>query len=272
MPTSSRFAALTFLLLATSLPGTLPAVEIIGHRGASHDAPENTLASFKLAWAQGTDAIELDLWLSTDGKLIVFHDGDTKRIGKTNQKISALSWADVQALDVGEWKGPEFKGERIPTLEAVLATIPAGKRAVLELKCGPEIVPEFARVVKASGQPAKAMCVISFNEKALAASKQALPELDHYFLAAFKKDAKTGAAPVLAPLVAKAKANHFDGLDLNFDAPISKEFMTETKAAGLKLFTWTVDDPAVAKQQAEAGADGVTTNRPGWLREQLQAK
>src|SRR5687767_15734678 len=102
------------------------AVEIIAHRGASGEAPENTLSAMKLAWAQGADAIELDLWLSKDGKLVVFHDADTKRFEKQPRKIPELTWDEVQTLDVGSWKGAQFKGERIPTLESILATIPPG--------------------------------------------------------------------------------------------------------------------------------------------------
>src|SRR5678816_1671642 len=76
------------LLLSIALAATnLRALDIIGHRGASADAPENTLASMKLGWEQGADAVELDLWLSKDGKLIVFHDADTKRFETTPRKI-----------------------------------------------------------------------------------------------------------------------------------------------------------------------------------------
>src|SRR5687767_14672552 len=110
------------------------AVEIIAHRGASWDAPENTLSSMKLAWEQEADAIELDLWLSKDGKLIVSHDADTERFEKQPRKLPELTWAELQQLDVGSWKSDRFKGERIPTLESILATIPADRRAVLEIK------------------------------------------------------------------------------------------------------------------------------------------
>ena len=248
----------------------LRAVEIIGHRGASAEAPENTLASMKLAWEQKADAIELDLWLSKDGRLIVFHDATTKRFDGQTRKISDYTWEETQQLDVGAWKSAPFKGERIPTLDSILASIPKGCRAVLEIKCGPEIVPEFSRVLRASGRAPEEMAVISFNFEALKASKQAQPKLEHYFLMDYKKDAKTGKFPELTPLIARAKAAGFDGLDLQYNWPITKSFVSEVKAAGLKLVVWTVDDPAVAKRLAEAGVDGLTTNRPEWLREQLK--
>src|SRR5262245_31253898 len=112
--------AVPFAMLATRLN----AVEIIGHRGAAYDAPENTMASFKTAWSQNADAIETDLWLSKDGKIVIMHDGDTKRMGGSGStnKIATQTWEQLQKVDVGAWKGERFKGERIPTLESILAS------------------------------------------------------------------------------------------------------------------------------------------------------
>jgi glycerophosphoryl diester phosphodiesterase len=259
------------LLLSLLLPqSNLSAVEIIAHRGASADAPENTLVSMKRAWEQKADAIELDLWLSKDGKLIVFHDADTKRFEGQPRKISGLTWKETQQLDVGAWKGEQFKNERIPTLESILATVPARRRAVLEIKCGPEIVPELSRVIGGSGRTPEQLAIISFNFDALKESKKRLPKIEHYFLLDYKKDPQTGSFPELAPSIARAKGADFDGLNLQFKWPITKDFVAEVKAAGLKLFVWTVDDAEIARRLADAGVDGITTNRPQWLREQLK--
>jgi glycerophosphoryl diester phosphodiesterase len=266
----SVYAFLALLLAVLTSNGTLQAVEIVAHRGASADAPENSLTSMKLAWEQKADAIELDLWLSRDGKLIVFHDADTKRIGQLNRKISDYTLEEVQQVDIGAWKGPQFVGERIPTLESILATVPQGKRAFLEIKCGPEIVPEFMRVLKASGRAASQLAVISFNYESLRKSKKALPELEHYLLHDYKKEPKTGQFPELATLIAKANEARLDGLDLHFAWPMDERFVGEVKAAGLKLAAWTVDDPAVARKLTAAGVASITTNKPGWLREQLK--
>jgi glycerophosphoryl diester phosphodiesterase len=263
-----RFALCTVLIVLSAIPAW--SVEIIAHRGASADAPENTLAAMKLAWAQGADAVELDLWLSKDGKLIVFHDADTKRFESSKRKIADLTLDEARQLDVGAWTGERFRGERIPALEEILATVPAGKRAVLEIKCGPEIVPEFARVLRAVGRPAAETCVISFNYDALSASKKELPQMEHYFLVGWKADAKTGKFPALAPLIAQAKSGGFDGLNLNFEWPIDGAFAATVRAAGLKLLAWTVDDASVARRLLAAGVQAITTDRPGTLREDLQ--
>jgi len=270
MPKFLSHASLALLLSFALVQTNLLAVEIIGHRGASADAPENTLASMKLAWDQGADAVELDLWLSKDGKLIVFHDADTKRFEPTPRKITSLTLEEARKLDVGSWKGAQFKGEPIPTLESILATIPNGRRIVLEIKDGPHIVPEFTRVLRASGVSEKQLVVISFKYDSLLASKKDWPNVEHYFLMDYKKDAKTQAFPELKPLIARAKSGGFDGLNLQFNWPITKEFTAEAKAAGLKLYVWTVDDVAMARRWKDAGVEGITTNKPKWLREQLK--
>jgi glycerophosphoryl diester phosphodiesterase len=139
---------------------------------------------------------------------------------------------------------------------------------VLEIKCGPEILPELSRVLRESGLPPAQLAIISFNFDFLKASKVAWPKLDHLFLYDYKTNA-AGKFPELPPLIDRAKAAGFDGLNLAFKWPITKQFVSDVKAAGLKMFVWTVDDAEVARQLKDAGVDGITTNRPKWLREQL---
>ena len=265
-----KLPLLIMLLVLQAAAKPLSAVEIIAHRGASHDAPENSLTAMKLGWEQGADAVELDLWLSRDGKLVVFHDADTKRFSEPVRKIKDMTWDEIQQLDVGAFKEAKFKGERIPALESILATVPTGKRIVMELKDGPEILPEFFRVLNASGLKPEQMCVISFKEDTLRDSKKALAQVPHYFLKSYEADPKTGALPTLEPLLDLCRDANFDGLNLHFEWPVTPEFAAKVRAQNLKLLAWTVDDPIVARRLAAAGVDAITTNRPGWLREQLQ--
>ncbi len=261
---------LRLILLALCLAQSVFSVEIIAHRGASFDAPENTLSAMKLAWEQNADAIELDLWLSKDGRLVVFHDADAKRIAGVPRKIADLTWSEVQQLDVGAWKTSRFKGERIPTLESILATIPKGRRAVLEIKCGPEIVPELKRVLDSSQRSPRELAIISFNFDSLKKSRETFPDIEHHFLHSYKKDPATGKLPELKPLIARAQSAKFNGLNLHFDWPIDDQFVRDVKGAGLKMLVWTVNDATVAKRLVAAGVDAITTDRPGWLREQLK--
>jgi glycerophosphoryl diester phosphodiesterase len=243
-------------------------VEIVGHRGASFDAPENTVASFKLAWEQKADAAELDLYLSKDGKIVVLHDANTKRVAGVDKKVVDQTFDELRTLDVGKWKDAKFAGEKIPSLEEMLATVPPGKRVLLEVKCGPEVVPELDRVLKANKLKPEQTPVIAFNADVIAAMKKARPDIPAYWLVTLApKKAKPRTAE---ELITKAKEIKADGLDLSADpAVLTKEFAQKVKVAGLKLYVWTVNDIDLAKQMIEVGAESITTDRPAWLREQL---
>jgi glycerophosphoryl diester phosphodiesterase len=261
-------AALMTALAATAGTAAAPKVEIVAHRGASFDAPENTVAAIKLAWEQKADAAEFDVYLTKDGKVVVIHDADTKRTAGAAMKVSASTLGELRKLDAGKWKGAQFAGEKLPTLEEMLATVPAGKRVFIEVKCGPEIVPELDRVLKAAKLKPEQTAVISFDAGVIAATKKARPDLPCYWIVSLApKNQKPRTAE---ELIAKAKQIKADGLDLSATpAVLDKAFGDKVKAAGLALYVWTVDDPALAKKMLAAGVESITTNKPGWLREQL---
>lgn len=96
------------------------AVEVIAHRGASHNAPENTLAAFKLAHEMGADWFELDCYLTRDGEVIVIHDKTLERTTGVEGNVVDFDLATLQTLDAGSWKGARFAGERLPTLGEAL--------------------------------------------------------------------------------------------------------------------------------------------------------
>lgn len=259
------------LMAALLAPGALSGVEIIAHRGASFDAPENTLGAFRLGYAQAADAGELDIHLSRDGRIVVIHDADTARTAGIARPVVAQSLDELRTLEAGQWgpwRGSAF-AEKIPLLTEVLAVVPAGRRLFIEIKVGPEILPEFARVLQASGVPAPSLPVITFNLEVARAAKRLLPAHEVSWLAAYDQDKQTGRFPDIDRLISQARAAGLDGLDLQANFPIDAAFVQKVRAAGLKLYTWTVDDPAVARGLAAAGVDGITTNRPGWLRGQL---
>lgn len=246
------------------------AVEIIGHRGASYDAPENTLSSFRLGWEQKADACELDIWLSRDGRIIVMHDESTKRTAGVDKKISEQTLPELRALDAGSTKDKKWSGEKIPTLAEVLSLIPRGQRLFIEIKCGPEILPELEKVIAASGRSPEELVIIGFGYDTMRLAKRIFPKIPVYLLSSFKQNAKSKKwTPTAINLIDKAKAAHLDGLDLNARGPLDASFVKKVKAANLKLYVWTVDDPVTARKLVEDGVDGITTNRPGWLRQQL---
>ena len=258
------------LVVGLAMTTPLVAVEIIGHRGASYDAPENTLASVNLAWRQAADAVEIDVFLSRDGRIVATHDKTTKRLAGVDRPVVEQTLAELRQLDVGRWKGERFAGERMPMLHEVLATIPEGKRLFIEIKCGPEIVPELKRELAAAGKPAAQTAVISFSLETVASAKRELPKLACFWIIELEPDEQTGRLmPEVADLIEQARAAGLDGLDVGNSPPISREFVTAVKQAELELYVWTVNDPQAARRLRHLGVDGLTTDRPGWLREQL---
>jgi glycerophosphoryl diester phosphodiesterase len=257
------------------LPFSARAVEIIAHRGASQDAPENTVASFKLGYEQGADADELDIYLSRDGEIVVMHDKTTKRTAGTDKPVVEQTLAELRALDAGKWKDAKFTGERIPTLKEALATVPAGKRMFIEIKCGPEVLLPLQKLLKDSPLSRDQLVIICFQEATLRKARPLFPDLQIHWLVSWPKD-KEGQPPVAKPrvedLIATAKEAGFSGLNLESAFPIDKTFVDKVTAAGLKLYTWTVDDPKLAASLTAAGVTGITTNRPAWLREKLGGK
>ncbi len=117
----------------------LQAQVIVGHRGASFDAPENTIAAFKLAWEQQADGIEGDFYITKDKQVVCIHDADTKRTAGKKLVVAESTLTELRELEYGKWKDAKFAGEPIPTFEEVLKVVPSGKLFVIELKVGPDI-------------------------------------------------------------------------------------------------------------------------------------
>jgi glycerophosphoryl diester phosphodiesterase len=255
-------------LLLLSLPAQ--AVEIIAHRGASFDAPENTLASMKLGFKQGAEGGECDVYFTKDGQLMIMHDRDTWRTTGVSNLMTQTTSARLRQLEAGQWGQWQGKGyaEKIPFLAEELAAVPAGKKIVLHLGSGPEMLPELQRQLEASGKAAQEIVVIAFNYELVKQVKALMPRYGVMWLPPVS--AKGKPLPTAETLIDKAKAARLDGLDVSFDYPIDRQFVQKIHQAGLQLYTWTVDDPEVARREAAAGVDGITTNRPQWLREQLR--
>jgi glycerophosphoryl diester phosphodiesterase len=259
-------------LAAALTAGQLLAVEIVGHRGASYDAPENTLPSVELGFEQEADAVEVDVYLSKDGKVVVLHDDNTRRVAGVDRKVVDQTAAELTALDAGLWKGAQWKGTKIPLLSEVLELVPAGKKLVVEIKCGPEILPELERVLDASGKRDQNI-IISFNYNAITGAKELMPDLPAYWLYGFSSRERSHYGITgLDDLIQRAKDGKLDGLDIKYDGPFDAAFVEKLSKGGMELYVYTVNDPAVAKKLAAMGVKGITTDRPGWLREQLEAR
>lgn len=231
---------------------------VIGHRGAMAMAPENTLASFKEAVAQGADGLECDVHLTQDGQVVVMHDFTLDRTSSGSGAIAAHALDELRGLDAGAWFDPRFAGEPIPTLEDTLRLAHEAPRPlvmVIELKAGsrryPGIEAAVVRLVRAHAL-AERTVLISFDHHAIHAAKGLAPEIAGGVL--------YYAQPVSAPMLALAAGADALGPSAELVTP---DEVQAAHAAGLRVFAWTATSPASGLRLARLGVDAMGANAPG---------
>lgn len=257
------------------------AVEIIAHRGASYDAPENTLAAVNLGWKRNADAVEVDVFLSKDNRIVAIHDKNTKRTTGHDGLVREMTWPELRKLEAGSWKNKKYKGEPIPLLSDILATIPEGKYLVIEIKCGPEIIQPLAVLLERAKVAPSKTAIISFSFDVVVAAKKQFPKRAVYYLSSIKQNKNGGRwEPTVELLIKKARTAGLNGLSLgNMGSQGAvgnkslvdylRHMRKETTASDLGFYVWTVDSPKMGKLLADLGLDGITTNRPAFLKSQL---
>jgi glycerophosphoryl diester phosphodiesterase len=199
-------------LLIVGASGCTRSVEIIGHRGAAYLAPENTMASVMLGWEKRAD-VEVDIYLTTDNRIVVIHDDTTKRTAGTDLKVAESSSEELRKLDAGRFKSEQFAGERIPFLDEVVKSIPPGRKLFVEIKCGPEVLPLLKPLLAKSGKMSQ-IVIIGFDLETVTKSKQ-LIDVPTYWLRGTEKNKETKEwIPHDPKLVQTAKNNGLDGLDV----------------------------------------------------------
>lgn len=243
---------------------------IIGHRGASRDAPENTLASFRLAFEQGADGIEADFRLTGDGRIVCLHDGRTARTADADLDVAQTTLPELERLDFGSWKGAAWRGEPIPTLREVLELLPQGKRIYIELKSGQEIVPALQEDLAASGVPADQVRFLAFDAALIKAVKGHLPGYRACWLTDYRW--RNGWRPSQPEILATLADCGADGLASRDKGALDAALVGELRQRGLELHVWTVDRASAARRLLLLGVDSIMTNRPGWLRNAVGGK
>lgn len=244
---------------------------IIAHRGESFDAPENTMAAINLAWERNADAVEIDVHLSKDGKIVVIHDHNTWRVSGSFKNVKDHALAELKCLDVGKHKGRQWLNERIPTLEEVIATVPRNKYLFVEIKCGAEILPALKNAIEKSTLRSDQVKLIGFNRDTMRETKHYLLEHEVFWVNELVTDIYFNPYKSdLRELIDGAKQAGLDGLDLEACEAIDKNFVNQIKANEMKLYVWTVNDPIAAKRLIDAGVDGIATDRAQWLNIQLE--
>ncbi len=244
---------------------------IVAHRGASHDAPENTLAAFRLAWEQAADAIEGDFYLTKDRHIVCIHDATTKRTSGKDLKVADSTLEALRALDVGSWKDAKWAGEGIPTLEEVLACVPRGKKILMEVKCGPEIVPLLKEALAKVRLGSDQAIIIAFDPQVITEAKRQMPGIQALWLTGYKRNTESGQwKPGTTDILETLKRIGADGLDSEAHASVDGARARALRQAGYSLHVWTIDQPETAARFAKLSVVSITTNRPRWLRDEMR--
>lgn len=245
---------------------------IIAHRGASHDAAENTIAAFRLAWQQDADGIEGDFYLTSDDEIVCIHDRDTERTANMKLFVENSTLSQLRELEYGSWKSSEFLGEPIPTLEEVIETVPDRKRLVIELKSDQRIIPKLVETLRHhQGKPIE-FVVITFYAATAGEFKQRMPSIKTHWLTGFKLSTPLSTYRPTAAEIAKTVAEAgVDGVGMDgMSEIIDANFIAELRADGCAEFhVWTVDNVEVAKIFQALGAVGITTNVPAVMKPAL---
>ena len=159
----------------------------------------------------------------------------------------------------------------MPLLVEILATVPSSGQLFIEVKCGDEIIDPLIAELTQHRALQSQVVLIGFNAPLLAKIKTELPQVAALLcVSADVEKVTTWDQAQIKHLSRRAKHLHFDGVDLDARAKISRDAIDRLREHSLRCYFWTVDDPQYARSLARSGVDGITTNRPGWLRGQLE--
>ena len=217
--------------------------ELIGHRGAPRERPENTLASFLRALDLGADAVELDVHATSDGVVVVHHDF----VPRADSSVTTLRGRPIAARTAAELETFQVSGEPIPTLTAVLEAVGSRATVYVEIK-GHDIEAAVVATI-ASVRSAPRVAVHSFDHRAVVRARAMQPKLPSGILS---------ASYLIDPQGALRAANARDYWQ---EASMLDEALVDAVHAGEgRVIAWTVNDPEHARRLASMGVDGICTD------------
>ncbi len=223
--------------------------EVVAHRGASAAAPENTLAAVQLAIDSGAHWVEIDVQETADGRIVVIHDSDLKKVGGSALNVRRSTLEQLRTVDIGSWFGPEFADQRIPTLEEVLLLSKDRIRVNIELKYyGGEVALE-QRVIDIVEQTGMAGQVV-----AMSLSYQGVQNLRR-----LRPDWTVGLLSSVA--IGQLAALDVDFLALNGRAA-TRRLIRQAHKHGKQVMVWTVNDAVAMASAIGRGADALITDEP----------
>jgi glycerophosphoryl diester phosphodiesterase len=233
---------------------------VVGHRGASGHAPENTMAAFRRAVELGAAFIETDLHLSRDARLVCIHDATLERTTNGRGAVKEQTLAQLKELDAGSWFGSEFAGERIPTLEEALA-FSREKDIVFFLEVKYEaawgIEHGLVAALRDANEAARAV-ILSFSRGVL----RNVRRLDNTLMTGLLFDAIPKGGP-------EAVIEHALEIGARQLAPRGDLFtpalLEHAHRSDLQVVCWTVNPPEQMRSLISAGVDGIMTDYPDRL-------
>jgi glycerophosphoryl diester phosphodiesterase len=245
---------------------------VIGHRGFSAFAPENTLPAFSLALDAGVDLVELDYRQSADGQLLVFHDPDLDRTtnarlrwGGQHPRLEDKTTWEIRSLDAGSWFDPKYAGARIPLVSEALDLIQPRGIALLERKSG-DVSP-----------------IVSLLESKRLIGRVVVQSFDWVFLRAFHERVPEQTLAALGPLAGLPGAKRAPGVFgqltgrwlkalrktgasvVVWNKQVSRSAVRHAHEQGLKVWIYTVNRPELARRLLDVGVDGIITNNPALI-------
>lgn len=259
-------------------PAVLPEAEvlIIGHRGAAGLAPENTLPSFETALAHGAHMLELDVWPTRDGHIVVLHDATVDRTTNGSGRITEMTLAEVQALDAGyrftpdggrtyPWRG---QGVVVPTLEEVLRTF-SDTAFVIEIKYSdPAVVPAVVDVIDATGARGRVM-IGSFHSEVVQRVREVAPDIPTSYgrdeVLRYVIAQRLGVGSFVKPVANALQLPEWEGMLRVVNPGMARL----ARRQGLDLHVWTINDEETMQRLIALGADAIITDYPDRLQRVL---
>jgi glycerophosphoryl diester phosphodiesterase len=228
-------------------------VQVIGHRGASGYAPENTVASFEHALSLGVKAVEFDVRMTADGVPVVLHDSKLDRTTNGNGPVAEHTWLDLLQLDAGSWKHPRFAGTRVPSLQEALMAIAPYARPIIELKVpvDPPVILDQLRRYDIEGD----VLVMSFHGEWLVPFRKHSKEVPLGFLSDHWRPELPGEARGLDAEVL-----------LLHTGVLGTTQIAAAEAEGLEVWCFTPNDAGLIAACAAMGVSGIVTDYPDLIR------
>ena len=238
---------------------------IVAHRGGLRDAPENTRAAFDNALAHDVDGIELDVQLTRDGVIVLYHDGDLRKIASDRRRVSDHTYDELDRFDWGRWHGEEFNAEPLMTLEQVLKLYAPRTRVMIEIKSfkhdrrGGRSAELTRRVIEALHRhvvPGRAenIFVLSFDPDVLTLAWDNDRDR-HYVLNSFNPRSRMKKDSVDPDCL------YAYGAPI---ARITRAFVEFAHERHKYVMTWACNTARQVRKALEAGVDVIMTDRPAW--------